>query len=45
LNLKPQQVIQVPKETDFSLDSNKNLSEILPSGGLGPGPDEVGQNA
>jgi len=28
---------------DFSLVSNKNLSEILPSSTLAPGPDEVGQ--
>jgi len=28
---------------DFSLVSNKNLSEILPSSGLGLGPDKVGQ--
>jgi len=29
--------------SDFSLVSNKNLSEILPSIGLGLGSDEVGQ--
>jgi len=28
---------------DFSLVPNKNLSKILPSSGLGPWPDEVGQ--
>jgi len=28
---------------DFSLVSNKNFSEILPSNGLGLGLDEVGQ--
>jgi len=31
------------KNSDFSLVSNKNLSEILPSSGLGLGPDKVGQ--
>jgi len=36
LNPKPQQVIQSPV-------SNKNLSEILQSIGLGSGPNEVGQ--
>jgi len=28
---------------DCSLVSNKNLREILPFNGLGPGPGEVGQ--
>jgi len=41
LNPKSQQVIQVLKDLDFSLLSNKNLSEILPSSGLGSGPNEV----
>jgi len=31
------------KDSDCSLVSNKNFSEILPSNGLGPGPGEVGQ--
>ena len=35
----------VSKDSDFSLVSNKNISKILPSGGLGPGPGEVGQNS
>jgi len=35
--------IKESKDPDFSLVSNKNLSEILPSGGLGLGPDEVDQ--
>jgi len=43
LNPKLQQAIQSIKRLDFSLVSNKNLSEILPSSGLGLGPDEVGQ--
>ena len=33
----------VSKESDFSLVSKKNLSEILPSSSLDLGPDEVGQ--
>jgi len=41
LNPKPQQVIQSLKRLDCSLVSNKNLSKILPSSSLGPGPDEV----
>jgi len=32
---------QVSKDLDFTLVSNKNVSEILPSSGLGPGPDVV----
>jgi len=31
----------VSKDSDCSLVSNKNFSEILPSSGLGPGPGEV----
>ena len=31
------------KDSDCSLVSNKNFSEILPSNGLGPGPGEVSQ--
>ena len=34
---------QVSKDLDFTLVSDKNLSEILPSSGLGPGPDELGK--
>jgi len=33
--------LKVSKNLDFSLVSNKNLSEILPSSGLSRGPDEV----
>jgi len=36
-------LIKVLKDLDFIPDSNKNLSKILPSSGLSPGPDEVGQ--
>jgi len=43
LNPKPQQVIQVSKNSDFSLVSNKNFSKILPSNGLGQGQGKVGQ--
>jgi len=32
------------RRVDFSLVSNKNVIEILPSIGLGSGPDEVGQS-
>jgi len=32
-----------PKESDCSLVSNKNFSEILPSNGWRPGPGKVGQ--
>jgi len=35
-------LIKISKDSDFSLVSNKNLNEILPSSGLGLGPDEVG---
>jgi len=31
------------KDSDCSLVSNKNFSEILPSNGFGLGPGEVGQ--
>jgi len=44
LNPKPQQATKVSNDLYFSLVSNKNFqSEMLPSKGLGPGPDEVGQ--
>jgi len=43
LNLKPQQVIQSIKDSDCSLVSYKNFSEILPSNSLSPGPGKVGQ--
>jgi len=33
----------VSKDSDYSLVSNKNFSEILPYSGLGPGPGEAGQ--
>jgi len=36
--------IKVLKDSDFRLVSNKNLSDILPSSGLGLEPDEVDQN-
>jgi len=39
----PSKSIKLSKDLDFSLVSNKNLSEKLPSSSLGPGPDEVGQ--
>jgi len=39
----PSRSSKVSKDSDFSLVSNKNFSEILPSTGLGPGPGEVGQ--
>jgi len=41
--LKPWKLIKEPKHSDCSLVSNKNLSEMLPSSGMGLGPDEVGQ--
>jgi len=34
---------KLSKDSDFSLVSNKNFSEILPSNGWCLGPDEVGQ--
>jgi len=34
---------KVSKDSDFYLVSNKNLSKILPSSGLGLGSDEVDQ--
>jgi len=44
LNPKPHKVLcKVSKDSDVSLASNKNLSDIRPSTGLGQGPDEVGQ--
>jgi len=44
LNPNPSKSSKVSKYLDFSLVSNKNWSEILPSSGLGPGLDEVGQS-
>jgi len=43
LNLEPLKVSQRHKRynKDSSLVSNKNLSEILPSSSLGPGPDQT----
>jgi len=35
--------MKVSKDSDFSLVSNKNFRELLPSSRLGLGPDEVGQ--
>jgi len=35
---------KVSEDLNFHLVSNKNLSEILPSSDLGPGPDEVDQS-
>jgi len=43
LNPKPQQVTQVPKDSDCSLVSSKNFIEIQPSNSWRPGPGEVGQ--
>jgi len=43
LNPKPSKLSKVSKDSDFSLVSNKNLSEILPSSGFSQGTDEVGQ--
>jgi len=40
---KPSRSYKVSKDLGFSLDSNKNYSEILPSDGLGPRSGEVGQ--
>jgi len=39
----PSRSSKVSKHLDCSLVSNKNFSEILPSSGLDPGPDEEGQ--
>jgi len=39
----PTTLSKVSKDSDRSLVSNKNFSEILPSNGLGSGPGEVGQ--
>jgi len=44
LTQNPSKSPKVLKDLDFSLVSNKNFSEILPSSGLGSGPDEVGQS-
>jgi len=43
LNLKPSKSSKVSKDSDCSLVSNKNFSEILISNGWRPGPVEVGQ--
>jgi len=43
LNLKPQLVIQSTKDSDCSLVSNQNFSDILPSDGWQRGPGKVGQ--
>jgi len=45
LNPKPSKSSKVSKDLDFSLVCNKNLSEILPSSSLSPGPDEVSQKS
>jgi len=45
LNPKPQQVIQVSKDSDFSLASSKNFSEILPHNGWHPGPGKVAKKS
>jgi len=39
----PSKSSKVSKDSDFRLVPNKNLSEILPSSGFDPGPDEVSQ--
>jgi len=39
----PRKPIKCSKDLDFSLVYNKNFSEILPSCGWGPGPDNLGQ--
>ena len=39
----PSKSSKLSKDSDFSLVSDKNLSEILPSSGLGLEPDEVSQ--
>jgi len=44
LNLKPQQA-KVSKDSNCSLESNNNFTEILPSDGWRPGPGEVGKVA
>jgi len=45
LTRNPRKSIKGSKDSDFSLVSNKNLLiEILPSGGLGPGPGNLSQN-
>jgi len=43
LNPKPQQSSKVSKDSDCSLVSGKNFSEILPPNGWRPGPGKVGQ--
>jgi len=45
LNPKPQQVIQVSKDSDCSLASSKNFSEILPHNGWHPGPGKVAKKS
>ena len=42
---KPSKSIKVSKDSNCSLVSNKNLSEILPSSSLGPGLGEMGQGS
>jgi len=44
LNPKAQQVIQVSKDSDCSLVSSKNFSEILTPNGWRQGPGKVGQD-
>ena len=41
----PSELSEVSKNLNFSLVSNKNFSEILPSSRLGLGPEEMGQKA
>jgi len=41
----PSRSSKLSKDSDCSLVSNKNFSEILPSNGLGPWPCEVGQGS
>jgi len=43
LNPKPSKLSKVSKDSDCSLVSNKNFSEILPSNSWRPGPGKVGQ--
>jgi len=39
----PSRSSKVSKDSDYSLVSNKNFSEILPPNGWRPGPGKVGQ--
>jgi len=43
LNLKPSRSSKVSKDSDCSLVSSKNFSEILPPNDWCPGPGKVGQ--